>query len=241
LEILLETGYFKFMVNGFDFRCLRALAMCAALCALSAGCVTSRMAPEFARFAGAPNPDAVLAEFRRTSPSSFTERQTAVVESKCGRMVALGVCSFDKKKGHFALVLMTPTGMKLLQVEKRNGRVISHFSLPGASPGDEAGARMANDAWRIYSHPESPPDLREFRGDRLSLLWREGETTTKLVFGLSKDSHVDLKTKQVSVNGTPECVINYFDYRDMPDGTRRPGTITYENLKYDYFLTIKKQ
>lgn len=209
------------------------------LCSLF-GCA-SRPQPEFAEFADVPDPNSVLAAFRERVPKKFTERQTAVLDSRRGRMAAIGVCSFDKSTGEFALALMTPTGVKLLQVERKRGKIISRFSLPGVNPSDKAGPQIAEDAWRIYAHPDSAPSSREIRGNRLIMQWKKGAETETLIFGRTADSAVlDLKTKIISIDGEVECVIHYFKYRDMADGTRRAALITYENKRFDYFLTIKR-
>jgi hypothetical protein len=211
------------------------------LCAL-VGCATvSRPQPEFAKFANPPDPAAILAVFRRGVPKRFTERQTAILDSTRGRMASIGVCSFDKNKGRFALALMTPTGVKLLQIEKRDGEIISHFYLPGVSPSKRAGPQIAEDSWRIYAHPDSEPSDREICGNRILFTWRDGTRTETLVFGRSANSAVfDLKTKIIALDGRDECVIHYFKYRDMPDGKRRAELITYENKRFDYYLTIKR-
>ncbi|MCK5844316.1 MAG: hypothetical protein KAG97_06385 [Victivallales bacterium] len=196
--------------------------------------------PEFAEFAEPPNPNEVLAVFRASLPKKFTMRQTAVVDSERGRMAAIGVCSFDKAAKRFALVLMTPTGMTLLKIEKNGAAVSSRFHLPGASPGGKAAAQIAQDAWRIYSHPNDVPDSSEVRGNKMIFTWRNGKETERLVFGRSATSAtLDLKTKVVSLNGLQECVIHYFKYSDAPDGTRRPTISTYWNRRFNYFLTIK--
>jgi hypothetical protein len=199
-----------------------------------------RREPSFAVLAEAPDPAVVLRGFRERSPKRFTERQTAVVDSKRGKIAALGICSFDKPAKRFALALMTPAGVKLLQIEKNGKETSYRFYLPGVSPGGKAAERIAEDAWRIYSHPDSPPDSREIRADRLVFTWRNGTETERLVFGRSPGSRVfDLKTKSVFSDGAEDCVIDYFDYRGSPDGTRRPARITYWNRRFDYFLTIK--
>ena len=243
---LLPTKWnFKMIKQFFSiFMTVRCgfLVAVAAIFSFILGCSTPRgPQPEFAKFADQPDLSAILADFRRSDSVRFTERQTAVLDSKRGRMAAIGVCSFDKKSGAFALALMTPTGVKLLQVAKVGGQTTSCFYLPGISPGKKAGPQIAEDAWRIYAHPDTPPVDREIRGDRLILNWKNGAETESLIFGRSADSAVlDLKTKMISVDGQVECVIHYFKYRDMSDGTRRAELITYENRKFDYFLTIKR-
>ncbi|NOY74542.1 MAG: DUF3261 domain-containing protein [Kiritimatiellaeota bacterium] len=234
----------RFRAKPRDIRGIRVLAaavLAVACVALVVGCATiSFPEPVFAKFAATPDPAEVLASFRSLWPVRFTERQTALIYTPRGKIATIGVCSFDKRAGDFALALMTPAGFKLLQIQKHCDKTTSVFRIPGVSPSDKAANQMADDAWLIYAHPDGPPSIREIRGDRVILTWRDGGETVEMVFGRSPGATVlDLKTKRVVVDGRDERTIHYYEYRGFPDGTRRPSKIAYENSRHDYRLTIK--
>ena len=210
------------------------------LALLSVSCRSTYPRPAFAAPPGNLSSGSVLRGFRSEWPESGTVRHSAVLDFRGIRVPALGMSSFDSARGDAALAMFSTTGMKILQVESRGGRLGWDFRLNGIKEQKKAAENLIGDVKGIFIHPPGPADYRVFRGSGLVLGWRDSSGgLVELVFGVpvnSVDGKARLMEKFSFKDGRIERSVFYYEY---PGGSALPSRIRMENYRSGYNLTLK--
>ncbi|MBN1864678.1 MAG: hypothetical protein JW808_07235 [Victivallales bacterium] len=186
-------------------------------------------------------PDAleIFDSFDKVRARRLTLCQSAVLEFKGQASSAIGLCSYDSGLGYIALSLISPTGVKLLEFVELNRKRRFVFVMPELAPGEEAAERIADDARRIYFHPEGKPTYYGITARYVSLVFDEGEFRTELRFGIDPGTgETVLREKRILLGDRLESLVFYLDYSDY-DGLLYPGRIRYENFSHGYVLSLK--
>lgn len=204
----------------------------------SFSCKSKLQKPEFANFANPPDYKYVILRFKNNWPKKLSMDQTAVIEMGFTEIPAIGLCSFDSDNDEISLALMTTTGMKLIEIQKLDGKINNRFSIPELAKNKNSGKQLIEDVSTIYIHPQKKYDYCEIRKNSLVYGWTENiKNRTELVFGIKKgEKQLRLMEKRVYFDNNPVSYVYYSDYKmDIP------MTVSYINKKFGYSLILKTQ
>ena len=162
--------------------------------------------------------------FEATLPVSFDAQQTMVFEFKPHwwwptiRMTSLGYATVNRKTGDYAVVCLSPMGMKLFDVARSNGVVATHTMFPMGGDPAAAGKAISDDISNLYFNlvPRADASLKQkgnrlvFRGDRNE--YEFDNATGRLV------------RKEVRDHGVRSTLV-FSDYR-VENGSCYPGLMT---------------
>lgn len=174
--------------------------------------------------------------YEQSLPVDFKAEQTLVFEFRphwwwpTVRMTALGYATVNRKTGDYAVVCLSPMGMKLFDVSCLNGVATMRMMIPGR--GDQAimGKAISDDIGSLYFDltPSPGAEVRQ-RGQRVIFRSARGEHEYSAVSG-------ELIRK---VTRTPDArsTLTFSDYRQV-GGMAYPATITLKNHNNRYRLTI---
>ena len=174
-------------------------------------------------------------DYAAVLPVSFTAQQTMVFEFKPHwwwptiRMTALGYAMVNRKTGDYAVVCLSPLGVKVFDVARSNGVVATHtmFSVRGEDQA-AAGKAISDDISNLYFNlvPGADAVLKQkghrlvFRGDRIELEFDGG--TGWLV-------------RKKVWNQDVLSTLTFGDYRTR-NGVSYPAMMTLENSRYRLIL-----
>lgn len=170
-------------------------------------------------------------------PASFNAQQTLVFEFKPHwwwptiRMTALGYATVNRKTGDYAVVCLTPMGMKLFDVSCSNGVATTRMTIP--SRGDPAimGKAISDDIGSLYFDLAPAPGAEvKQRGQRVIFRSASGEHEYNAVSG-------ELIRKVVRTPDT-RSTLTFSDYR-QGTGLAYPETMTLRNHNNRYRLTVR--
>jgi len=211
------------------------------LCIVCSSCSTGYPRPVFANFAIAPEPLQVLKEFQKNRLEACTLVQTAILDIKGRKMVAIGLCAYDMNRDYIALSLISTTGIKLIEIAEFNGKRRAAFAISDIADGDQAANQIADDIKRIYMQPKNNPLYYNCTKNKVTFIWRNGKKQNELLFGFQKDTgKAVLKEKKIFDNKKLQAAVFYFDHKEF-NGKNIPMRIRYENYKFNYNLTLKNQ
>lgn len=196
--------------------------------------------PEFTEFTDIPDYRDVLTKFRRTFPHRLSLDQTAVIRKGFLELTSLGLCSFDAATDDISVALVTTTGIKLLQAERKGGRITAETNIAQLAGSEDNSARtLIEDVENIYFQPVGNPDYCELRGKFLTYGWSRNKNRTELVFGTTADDmEIRLRIKKIYFDNSLRFLVYYSDYRNS--GTLAvPYKICYENSKSSYTLELR--
>jgi hypothetical protein len=179
--------------------------------------------------------------FNASLPTAFTARQTLVFEFRPHwwwppvRFTALGYATVDRAARDYAVVCLSPLGMKLFEVSCAGGRSQATLAFPIPGNGDAIGKAIGADIANLYFDlvPAPGAALRR-RGDVLR--FREARDGLRLTheFSIPKGrllrKTVDDKSGRTTiVFGDPEG--------DLVGGY--PGVVRLRNHRYGYQVTVR--
>jgi len=179
--------------------------------------------------------------FDASSPARFSARQTLTFTFRAHwwwppvRLTALGYATIDRTAHDYAVVCLSPLGMKLFEVSCTNGqsKAVIQFPLPGN--GDAMGKAIGADIAAIYFDLLPGPDaVATRRGDTLRFREERADRRVDHEFSISNGQ----LTGKTIRDGSCDTAITFADYRN--DGTEMyPRMITLKNHRYGYTLTIQ--
>ncbi len=195
--------------------------------------------PEFANLAIPPDYTKTLAEFRKSYPSALSMDQSAVIEIGFKKIATLGLCSYNSYNGDISLALMTTTGMKLIEIEKKSKKIKTRFLIHELSNKKNAGKQLVEDVKIIYCHPSSDYNFCELRKNSLTYGWTDSKNRTELIFGKKADADdIELLVKKIYFDNSPVSIVYYHEYK-LINGKNVPVKISYFNKKFNYSLLLK--
>ena len=204
-----------------------------------AACNTYFPEPEFAPLIEPPQTQNLFDDFKTKFPNKLSMEQSALISIGHKKITAIGICKFDTQKDEIALMLVTTTGMKILELSRSKNRTVTHFALPEITNKVHASKQLIADIHNIYFQPVKATDDININGNKITYTWKTEKGCEQLVFGrLPKQNKVALQIKRVFYKGTLDSVVYYSDYQ-RKNGKTIPMTIHYENRKYDYSLILK--
>jgi hypothetical protein len=179
----------------------------------------------------------IPAAFEAGLPDSFKAQQTLVFEFKPHwwwptiRMTALGYATVNRKTGDYAVVCLSPLGVKLFDVACSNGVTTTRLMIPARGDQSAMGKAISDDISNLYFNLTPPPDADvKQRGERVIFRGTQGEYEFNGTSG-------ELVRKVV---WTPESrsTLTFGDY-SRETGLTYPATMTLENNLRRYRLMIK--
>jgi hypothetical protein len=182
-----------------------------------------------------------LAGFETSLPARFNTTQTLVFKFSphwwwpSVRLTALGYARIDRATGDYAVVCLSPLGMKLFDVARSNGQSEAHFLVPLPGKGDVMGRAISDDIANLYFDLIPGPDAAASRsGDDLVFQEVRGPHRLEYVFSVSTGQLV----RKIVRDGSSLTTITYRDYRRNGDWIY-PAALSLKNRRHDYTLTIQ--
>jgi len=178
--------------------------------------------------------------FEASLPARFNSRQTLVFEFRPHwwwppvRVTALGFAAIDRARRDYAVVCLSPLGMKLFEVAHTRGqsKAVIQFPLPGNS--EKYGEAIGDDIANIYFDLVPGRDAAvSRRGDKLVFREMRGRCRMEYVFVVSTGQ---LARKTVAKDSR-RTTITFRDYRSDGDAVY-PAAITLKNHRYSYTLSV---
>jgi hypothetical protein len=182
------------------------------------------------------------AQFAAALPDTFQRTDSVVIEFKphwwwpAIRVTALGATDVDRAHDAFTAVGLTPMGVRLFDVSRRDGQVQAHF-LTDRVPHQEAVTKaLSDDMARLYLNLIPSAEAKVHR-ERDTLVFREetAEIATEFVFA---GQPAALVGKRCWEGRQRVCVIRFDEYEGAPTA-RLPARIVLDNLRYHYRVTIR--
>ena len=202
-------------------------------------CRTHFPEPEFDTLTSPPNKKKVFNDFIRQYPDKLSMEQSALITIGKKKIISIGVCRFDIKKDEIALLLVTTTGMKILELSRSNGTTKTHFAFPEITNKTNASEQLVKDIHNIYFQPLNYSGNAEINENRIIYKWNNKNIRTELVFGRTpQHKKIVLLIKKIFNGEILDSVVYYSDYQ-LKHGKNVPMTIHYENRTYDYSLILK--
>jgi hypothetical protein len=175
--------------------------------------------------------------YEQSLPDSFKAQQTLVFEFKPHwwwptiRMTALGYAAVNRKTGDYAVVCLSPMGVKLFDVSCSNGVTATRLMIPARGDQSAMGKAISDDISSLYFNLTPPPDANvKQRGQRVIFRsdWTEHEY----------DRITGKLDRKVVWNDGARSTLTFGDYREEA-GATCPATMTLQNHRYHYRLTIR--
>jgi hypothetical protein len=208
--------------------CLALLSLCLSSCRTAIP-----VAPDVARRG--------LAQFETSLPARFNATQTLVFKFSLHwwwpsvRMTALGYARIDKETGDYAVVCLSPLGVKLFDVARSNGQSQANFLFPLPGKGEVMGRAISDDIANLYFDLIPGRDAVATRsGDDLVFQEVRGQCRLEYVFSVSTGQ----LTRKVVRDGSSLSTITYRDYRRNGDWIY-PAALSLKNRRHGYTLTIQ--
>ena len=150
-------------------------------------------------------------------------------------MTTLGYADVDPATGNFAVVCVSPMGVKLFDVVRTNGQTNARIALPVSGNQEEAGKAIGEDISRLYFDLTPPPDAKvERKGDHLVFTSRHDRDWSEYEYDILTTRLVRKETCRDGLWST----LTFEDYRRYPCGYC-PAQIKLVNHKSRYILTIR--
>ena len=209
-------------------------------------CRTYLNEPYLADIETPPAPEKLLESFRKTWPESMTIEQSAVIRMGSREITSLGLCYFNRQTNELSLALMTTTGMKIMEVNRKNGKTETKFALAEFAKNKKAPMQLIQDVANIYFMPEGEPESYEIRKNMITYKWHSPSSTntpdadksTELIFGREKTtSKLQLKIKKLYKGTKITAIVYYYSFREK-NGKSVPISTGYENREYNYTLKL---
>lgn len=193
----------------------------------------------------APLAPAAAAEARArldtSQPVRFESAQTLLFEFRphwwwpSVRLAALGYASVDRTTGDYAVVCLSPVGVKLFEVARANGRVRCNFTIPVP---EAAGQAITADLAALFLDQTPPPSAPvSLEHDELIFRATTDRRDTEYVYS-NRDGR--LLRKSYYDGRHRVATIEFRDYRTA-EGWAYPRVSTLENRRFHYKLTIVAQ
>ena len=207
-----------------------AIGLVAAFACLGlTSCRTVPLLPEAER-------DKIPVIFEASLPVSFRAEQTLVFEFRphwwwpTVRMTALGYATVNRRTGDYAVVCLSPLGVKLFDVACRNGIAETRMMFP-MTVGREAVEKAIRDDLRTLLLDWVPPRSAAARqsGDRLRFSW--GRDAYEYSAGTGR-----LVGKEIW-NGDARSTVAYSNYGGS-GGPGYPSRMVLQNHEAGYRLTL---
>jgi hypothetical protein len=208
--------------------CLSLLALCLCSCRTAIP-----VAPDVARRG--------VAQFETAMPARFNATQTLVFKFSphwwwpSVRMTALGYARIDRLTGDYAVVCLSPLGVKLFDVARSNGQSRANFLVPLPGKGDVMGRAICDDIANLYFDLIPGRDAAASRsGDDLVFQEVRDQSRLEYVFSVSTGQLV----RKVVRDGPSLTTITYGDYRRDGDWAYS-ASLLLKNRRHGYTLTIQ--
>lgn len=179
----------------------------------------------------------IPAAYEQRLPAGFKAQQTLVFEFKPHwwwptiRMTALGYATVNRKTGDYAVVCLSPLGVKLFDVACSNGVTSTRLMIPARGDQSAMGKAISDDISNLYFNLTPPLDADlEQMGRRLIFRGAQGEYEFNGASG-------ELVRKVVWAQES-RSTLTFGDYR-REAGLTYPATMTLENHSHGYRLTIR--
>ncbi len=181
----------------------------------------------------------IPAAFESSLPESFTAKQTLVFEFRPHwwwptiRMTALGYAAVNRRTGDYAVVCLSPLGVKIFDIARTNGQTQAHIQLPLPGDREAFGKAIGEDIGHLYFNLIPGPGAEVRTKGKGLVFQRPGRHQDEHEF----DSSGRL-VRKVVWSGIHQSLLTFSDYRPEPGGLQ-PAIMTLENKRYRYKLTIR--
>ncbi len=174
--------------------------------------------------------------YEQALPGSFKAQQTLVFEFKphwwwpTVRLTALGYATVNRKTGDYAVVCLSPLGVKLFDVACSNGVTATRMMIPGGGDQGGMGKAISDDISNLFFNlvPGTNATVKQ--------------SGARLVFRSEGSEHEFSRTtrqlvRKKSWNAESRSTLIFSDYRSE-EGVLYPATMMLQNHRYHYRLTI---
>lgn len=179
---------------------------------------------------------AIRAAFASRSPPRYELLNSVVFEVMGREMSALGWLTVDAPGRQFALVCMTPLGLKVLDISGDRDSTRANFAVPGSDRQGEFAAAIGRDVRDVYIDlvPAGSARATKHRND---IVFEEevGDRRIVHVFGGQEGL---LLEKRVYRGRRLSCRIGYYEYKEHA-GRAIPMGIVVRNPRRHYRLTVR--
>lgn len=209
-----------------------------ALLLLGSGCATVPFPP-----VATPAPDeaATAAAWREaaaaTQPQRFAVSGSVVFEYRRRGMAGIGITRIDEPARFLSVVALTPLGMKLFEIETREGRVERAILAPGLDAHGDPTAAIAKDIERVYFNRVPSPGAAARRCRRGFEFTEPAPDGGRLEYLLGGSPPVPVEKRFRDRRGLV-WKASYHLYRER-NGRLHPGGILYEHRRHGYRLVLR--
>jgi hypothetical protein len=225
-----------------------------AMCVLAASCRTTPLAP----------PACGGARFAEPFPARFTAQQTVVMTFRPHwwwppvRLTALGYASVDRATGDFAVVCLSPLGVKLFEATRRGGVDTVTMALPAKGDAEALRRAIGEDIASLYFGLAPPEGAVRRQGRRqVTIVAKSDGKRTEWCFDAGT-GRLSLRTEWTGY-GTRTVAFEDYEPASSPDrplatpgpagvvcdgespATEYPARMTLRNSRLRYTLTVKQR
>ena len=202
-------------------------------------CMTPLPRAEFTDFTSHLKAREILNEFRKYSVKQISMNQAVIIRMGFREFTALGMCDYNTTTEEISLALMTTTGIKLIEVASKAGKINRCFTAPGFTKNGSRAERLIENVRNIYFQPKGDFSSYRVLPDRVICTWKDKQGKTELLFGKAPDSEkIFLFEKRLYTANALAATVYYSNYRQI-NGKDIPMTIAYRSSKYNYSLILK--
>ena len=194
----------------------------------------------------APVAESALQDLRQrldaSLPVRYQARTAVLVEIRphwwwpAIRLTALSYMRVDRETSSYAVVCLTPLGVKLFDIARTNGHVQANLLVSSIPHREEIVRGMGDEIGRMLFDLVPAPDAA-CRREGTSLVFRQTGTNGAVEHVVSAPE-CRLVEKRYGRGRKKICTIRYRDYRQV-DGLWFPGEIVLQDPRYGFRLTLR--
>ncbi len=175
-------------------------------------------------------------------PQSFKAQQVLMFEFKPHwwwptiHMTALGYATVNRKTGDYAVVCLTPVGVKLFEAKRLAGVTTVTVALPIKHDKEAMERAIGEDIESMY-FGLTPPENADWRKDRRELSATSGDGAKREEWHFAADTGRLSRKEVQSSDGTR--TILFSDYKLLLGGAY-PALISIKNNRFRYTLSVQQ-
>lgn len=182
------------------------------------------------------DPQALAAEFRKTSPDNFRVINTIVFKYNWNKFSAIGYIDVNAVEKTFKAVCINPMGVKLFELTGDKDKIDPHFVMEQFSGKGNFAGTVGEDIRRIY-FGLTPSAGAAVNKKKTKIVFSEPAGSGILEYTFAGSAGL-LVEKNYYEDGILNWRVSYYEYLQK-DGKKYPSGIILENYKYGYSLIVK--
>jgi hypothetical protein len=205
----------------------------------SAGCAHVPSRPAVIPESVIREEEQIRLSFAENLAGNFTLVSTVVFKYHFFTFTALGVTRINEPDKEFEAAVMTPVGVKLLEIKNKNGSLEGSYAMPDLAAYGDVCRIVSDNIESIYFFRVPPQGTQAGKKGRFMFFSvPSGNGVTEYLFGKEKDNVVLLHKRFIN-GGKREWEVSYRGYsRDRQD-KMHPQYIVFTHHAYSYRLLLK--